>query len=206
MTICAQQPISVLLTGIAGRAARLAVLGSVTKWAWWKEVGWRQVSFFCKNNLFPVCFISYNVLFCKLPPVNKFSCILIGYPVVVFSAFFLWFVFVLFCFLLLICFFAQFFLSVYCFSKKKKTNLIALFWRNLQINWPWLGAEKTGTTMRVLVEADKLETNYNMTLKWFPRKEYNHWLTDTHVFVFILLESHRHAFSLHWNRIWSYMS
>lgn len=33
MTICAQQPISALLTGIGGRAARLAVYGSVTKLA-----------------------------------------------------------------------------------------------------------------------------------------------------------------------------
>lgn len=173
MTICAQQPISVLLTGIAGRAARLAVLGSVTKWAWWKEVGWRQVSFFCKNNLFPVCFISYNVLFCKLPSVNKFSCILIGYPVVVFSAFFLWFVFVLFCFLLLICFFAQFFLSVYCFSKKKQliwlpsfeeisklighglvrrrlAQLWECWWRQislrLTITWPWSDFLERSTT------------------------------------------------------------
>jgi len=35
--------------------------------------------------------------------------------------------------------------------------------------------------MRVLVDADKLETNFNMTLKGFPLKEYDYWLKHTHI-------------------------
>lgn len=33
--------------------------------------------------------------------------------------------------------------------------------------------EKLGTDMRLLLDPDKLETNFNMTLKRFPLKEYN---------------------------------
>lgn len=40
---------------------------------------------------------------------------------------------------------------------------------------PWLVAEMTDTNKRVLVDAHKLETNFNVTLKWFPLGEYSHW-------------------------------
>lgn len=52
---------------------------------------------------------------------------------------------------------------------------ITLFLRNLKkaMDQPWPFAERFGTNMSVLVDADKLETNFNMTLKLFPLKEYD---------------------------------
>lgn len=45
-------------------------------------------------------------------------------------------------------------------------------------------------SVRELVDADKLKTNFSMTLKWFPLKEYNYWLTHAPTFLFSYLLKH----------------
>lgn len=92
----------------------------------------------------------------------------------------------------IIFFLLQFMFSVCCFYVSNITK----FKTDCHV---W---ERIGTKCQVLVETDKLETNINMTLKWFPLREYNYWLAHAHIFVFILLESHRHSYNQHYGNLW----